>query len=317
MRAQLCLVIIAVWTIPACGRDGSLHRSRTGAGGAGGQAPGAGGSSARDAATGRGVATGSDGATRRTTGLGHCDLFASALNNIDGCSTGRADPHCIGDRDYWDCVVAPCGPSFAHCYSVTEDRGPRCRYDFWGSCADVARCLLSCDCSSNAWRCEADCVAKHVLGNVESLACAVENDSCVPRTHCEAPGNCTELIPPDAAVTDAPVEVTDAPAISEAGGERPNVVDGGGCTWPESYTPTKDGSAVGCLAHPIPGPVDADQMTCSSAVFALGCVGEWPYTDGGRPVHPTVPTPDPSLGCRILPIPTPIDASFYCCPCGS
>jgi hypothetical protein len=32
--------------------------------------------------------------------------------------------------------------------------------------------------------------------------------------------------------------------------------------------------------------------------------------------HVTVPEPDTSLGCRILPIPTAVNTSFYCCPCG-
>ena len=94
------------------------------------------------------------------------------------------------------------------------------------------------------------------------------------------------------------------------------IVDGGACTWPANFTPTGDDSTVGCWAHAISGPVDASQITCSSAEYALGCVGEWPYSTDGGYMHATIPEPDPSLGCRILPIPTPVNRSFYCCPCG-
>jgi hypothetical protein len=95
------------------------------------------------------------------------------------------------------------------------------------------------------------------------------------------------------------------------------ILDGGACTWPAKFTSSSDGSAVGCWAHANSGPVDASQITCSSAEYALGCVGEWPYSADGGYVHLTVPEPDASLGCRILPIPTMVNTSFYCCPCGA
>lgn len=94
------------------------------------------------------------------------------------------------------------------------------------------------------------------------------------------------------------------------------ILDGGACTWPAKFTSNSDGSAVGCWAHAISGPVDASQITCSSAEYALGCVGEWPYSADGGYVQVTVPEPDPSFACRILPIPTTVNTSFYCCPCG-
>jgi hypothetical protein len=30
-----------------------------------------------------------------------------------------------------------------------------------------------------------------------------------------------------------------------------------------------------------------------------------------------IPSPDSSLGCTVLPLPTPPGVFFYCCPCGS
>jgi hypothetical protein len=109
----------------------------------------------------------------------------------------------------------------------------------------------------------------------------------------------------------------DTPAVSETRADTPSVADGGGgaCAWPASLTASGDGSAVGCWAHAVSGPVDASQITCSSAEYALTCVGDWPPADGGlsTPVH--IPDPDASLACRILPVPTPMSALFYCCPC--
>jgi hypothetical protein len=127
---------------------------------------------------------------------------------------------------------------------------------------------------------------------------------------------CTQPAVTDGGIGDAAVVAEDASAIPEAGAEGAIHVDGGGCSWPENLTSVSDGSAVGCWAHAISGPADASQITCSSAEYALGCVGELPYSADGGYTHVTIPEPDPSLGCRILPIPTPVNASFYCCPCG-
>lgn len=127
---------------------------------------------------------------------------------------------------------------------------------------------------------------------------------------------CTQPAITDAGISDAAAVAEDVSAISETGADRAILVEAGGCSWPEKLTPVSDGSAVGCWAHAVSGPVDASQITCSSAEYALGCVGEWPYSADGGYTHVTIPEPDPSLGCRILPIPTPVNASYYCCPCG-
>jgi hypothetical protein len=108
---------------------------------------------------------------------------------------------------------------------------------------------------------------------------------------------------------DAAVMVGDAPTMSETGAEDSNVVHSGGCAWPENFTSTSDGSAVGCWAHTISGPADGGMFSCSSAEYSLDCVGE---LASGAPI----PAPTSSLGCRLLPLPTPSNQSYYCCPCG-
>ena len=130
-----------------------------------------------------------------------------------------------------------------------------------------------------------------------------------------ADSQCTRPAVTDGGVSDVAVLAEDVSAIREAGGEEGTLFDGGGCFWPEKLTPVGNDSAVGCWAHAISGPVDASQITCSSTEYALGCVGEWPYSADGGYTRVTIPEPDPSLGCRILPIPTPVNSSFYCCPC--
>jgi|GEM_PF-6624874 len=131
-----------------------------------------------------------------------------------------------------------------------------------------------------------------------------------------ADSQCTQPAITDGGVDDVAMATEDAPLMPEDGSEATSIVDGGGCSWPENLTPLGDDTAVGCWAHAVSGPVDGSQTTCSSAEYALGCVGEWPYSEDGGTTHATVPEPDPSLGCRILPLPTPINRRFYCCPCG-
>jgi hypothetical protein len=78
-------------------------------------------------------------------------------------------------------------------------------------------------------------------------------------------------------------------------------------------------SGPGCIAHPpgqicqvsngatvLPdGGVSGGTETCSSV-----CAGsDYEMTCEGAG------DPDPSFGCQVIPIPTPSDVTFYCCPC--
>jgi hypothetical protein len=92
-------------------------------------------------------------------------------------------------------------------------------------------------------------------------------------------------------------------------------IDGGACTWPASFTPTGDDNAVGCWAHAIIGTADGGQFSCSASEYALHCTGDIAWPDSGCEVR-TMPAPAPSLGCRLLPLPTAFNQDYYCCPCG-
>lgn len=110
-------------------------------------------------------------------------------------------------------------------------------------------------------------------------------------------------------------------------------LDGGACVWPASVTQTDDAGAVGCWARatfnicqvPNGGSVNAQDGTitgpdgkpvtnachdaCSGSEYALTCTS-------ATLLSAPIPVPDVSLGCSVIPIPTPSDALFYCCPCG-
>jgi hypothetical protein len=101
------------------------------------------------------------------------------------------------------------------------------------------------------------------------------------------------------------------------------------CIYPPAASTYDDASAAGCTPQPaasicqvsngatvLPdGGVLNGTETCSSMCapshYELVC-------SGGGVQHPVnIPDPDPSLGCTVIPIPTPSDVLFYCCPCGS
>ncbi len=54
---------------------------------------------------------------------------------------------------------------------------------------------------------------------------------------------------------------------------------------------------------------------CAPGGYALRCSGETLSMD--PPTFSPMPAPDPSLGCRVLPIPTPPNLTVYCCACGA
>ena len=120
----------------------------------------------------------------------------------------------------------------------------------------------------------------------------------------------------DAAADRAPADSADtSQAKDSAPDDTTSNIDGGMCTWPARFTPTGDTSAVGCWASAISGTVDGGQFNCSSSEFALHCAGSLDRLDSGCEAR-TMPAPDLALGCRILPIPTAFNQSYYCCPCG-
>jgi hypothetical protein len=90
---------------------------------------------------------------------------------------------------------------------------------------------------------------------------------------------------------------------------------GEGC--PEQFPAAPDAgrTVAGCYAGGI------DQI-CEVGTSGTSCTS--PCTSDEQSVacvsgslDSPPPTPDASLGCRVLTIPTPAGRSFYCCPCSS
>ena len=109
----------------------------------------------------------------------------------------------------------------------------------------------------------------------------------------------------------------------------------GQCVWPAAAN-TYDAGVGGCVPEPkfnicevpnggtalpdggILGPdggvvLGGCKDACLASEYALYCRASGP-DDAGEFLGGT---PDPSLACTGIPIPTPIGETFYCCPCGS
>ncbi|HEY4159695.1 MAG TPA: hypothetical protein VGM29_16405 [Polyangiaceae bacterium] len=59
----------------------------------------------------------------------------------------------------------------------------------------------------------------------------------------------------------------------------------------------------------VTGGTETCQSVCATGDYELTCLGS-------DPLGP-VPAPLPSLGCQVVPLPTPSNELFYCCPCAS
>lgn len=89
---------------------------------------------------------------------------------------------------------------------------------------------------------------------------------------------------------------------------------GGACessfpSWPDAGTPM----TAGCYA-------DGTTQICQQggSCSDLCSDGEETVTcTSGSEMSGTIPAPPESAGCMIVTIPTPSNALFYCCPCGT
>ncbi len=70
---------------------------------------------------------------------------------------------------------------------------------------------------------------------------------------------------------------------------------------------------TGCQALPTFQICDDSTGTCHDACAP----SEYPLECTGAPPTGPIPPPDPSMGCTVIPIPTPSNALYYCCPCAS
>jgi hypothetical protein len=82
------------------------------------------------------------------------------------------------------------------------------------------------------------------------------------------------------------------------------------CQSPPGVSAASDAAAAGCFrtAFQVCDTVSC-QSACSASDYSLTCTG----TKAFGPI----PEPDATLGCTVLPIPTPSDLLIYCCPCAS
>jgi hypothetical protein len=95
--------------------------------------------------------------------------------------------------------------------------------------------------------------------------------------------------------------------------------DGGICRYPAGVAIGSSVSGSECVAHP-PGQI------CQVSNGATVNAADGAVTGGSETCHSLCGSseyemtcsetpPDSSLGCKIIPIPTPSCCAFYCCPC--
>jgi hypothetical protein len=97
--------------------------------------------------------------------------------------------------------------------------------------------------------------------------------------------------------------------------------EGGSCQYPANVDVNSDPSSSGCFAGPakqicevsngatvnaedggVSGGTESCRSLCGPSQYGMTCMGA--NSD-----------PDPSLGCQVIPIPTPSCCLYYCCPC--
>ncbi|HEX3904904.1 MAG TPA: hypothetical protein VH853_18870 [Polyangia bacterium] len=80
------------------------------------------------------------------------------------------------------------------------------------------------------------------------------------------------------------------------------------CQAPPGVSAQPDAGAAGCFrtAFQI-----CDSMSCKDACGA----SDYSLSCSGASAFGSIPQPDATLGCTVLPIPTPSDVLIYCCPC--
>jgi len=91
-------------------------------------------------------------------------------------------------------------------------------------------------------------------------------------------------------------------------------VDGMACTWPAAADTATDGGSSGYAGCLPSAPAQICQQAADGSESCKPLCGASDYELSCRGAG-SVPAPDPSLGCTIIPIPTPSNALFYCCPC--
>jgi hypothetical protein len=189
--------------------------------------------------------------------------------------------------------------------------------------------LWGCGSSTTTLPTEADAasVASERASADTAAACFQLFHACTGNDECCAPNRCLNI-------TGTPECQQEGPQVGEPDARAGNLsmVDAGACGWPASVTSSGDASSAGCWAKPthnickvpnggsfnaqdgtIRGPdgqvvTDACEDACSASEYALTCTGD-------TMMPSSIPSPDTSLGCTVIPVPTPSNVAFYCRPC--
>ena len=119
---------------------------------------------------------------------------------------------------------------------------------------------------------------------------------------------------------DVDAGVADTGQTDAAACNAPSPADGGSCRYPKNVQVCSDPAGSGCFAHApgqiclvsngatilpdggVSGSTESCKSICGASQYEMTCMD----TDAA---------PDPSLGCQLIPIPTPSCCLYYCCPC--
>jgi hypothetical protein len=71
---------------------------------------------------------------------------------------------------------------------------------------------------------------------------------------------------------------------------------------PAALCAVRNGATVNAADGGVSGGTESCASLCKASQYEMVC-------------DPPEETPDPSLGCRVIPIPTPSCCLYYCCPC--
>jgi len=102
-------------------------------------------------------------------------------------------------------------------------------------------------------------------------------------------------------------------SVAGCGGDHLSTVSQAGnqsvaCQSPAGVSVAPDAAVVGCFRTTFQ---ICDPTTCQDPCGA----SDYPMTCTGSTLTGPSPEPDATLGCSVIPIPTPSDVLFYCCPC--
>lgn len=83
------------------------------------------------------------------------------------------------------------------------------------------------------------------------------------------------------------------------------------CQSPAGVSEAPDAAVAGCFRSSFQ--ICTTSTSCKPACAA----SDYSMTCTGSSAVGAIPAPDATLGCTVIPVPTPSDVLFYCCPCAS